>query len=283
MARSSRGWSSRRRPIGCDSSTSARKRDGPLSSSRPALLAGDRANRTAADRGPTQGAGNRLKALDPTGKVEDQRVKSLELKPGQLEIGGRKRECFSYTSDHFELISNARADIVRRAAVRLEQIYAAYTHFLPPRRRPTRKRPMPSFHRSTTAIILIQSQAGYQTWLRNKGRNILNPAFYDAASNEVVCASELQQLGEKLEQTRKEHERQLERIQRQEHEADPVAGRGGPRPGLPPTGSAHARKLLKSTPATRPSSRTQPSSYSARCITRRSTPTSPISSIRIRK
>lgn len=167
---------------------------------------------------------NRLKTLDPTGKVEDQRTKALELKPGQLEIGGRKRECLTYVSDHFELISDARADIVRRAAVRLEQIYAAFTHFLPPRRRPIRNAPMPSFHRATTAIILIQSRAGYHTWLRDKGRNILNPAFYDASLNEVVCASELQQLGEKLEQTRQEHERQLERIERQQHEARQLPG-----------------------------------------------------------
>lgn len=160
-----------------------------------------------------------LKAFDPAGKVGDQRIQEVELKPGLLEIGGRKRPCLSYSSDHFELISNAGEEIVRRAAVRLEQIYAAYTHFLPPRRRPPANAPMPSLHRATTAIVLLQSRTGYREWLRGQGRNILNPAFYDAAANEVVCASELQQLGETLEQTHREHERQLERIARQQKEA----------------------------------------------------------------
>ena len=217
----SRGWSSRkRRPWSAFSTYATRQ-------GRPTVVFPDpvcnRGEIEQIERLPTEAQrkelANRLKALDPAGKVEDERIKTLELKPGQLEIGGRKRDCLSYTSDHFELISNTREDIVRRAAVRLEQIYAAYTHFLPPRRRPVRNGPMPSLHRSTTAIILIQSRAGYQTWLRDKGRNILNPAFYDAATNEVVCASELQQLGETLEQTRQDHERQLERIKRQENEA----------------------------------------------------------------
>ncbi len=162
---------------------------------------------------------NRLKVFDPTGKAVDRQLREVELRPGQLVIGGRKRNCLCYTSDHFELISNASEEIVRRVAVRLEQVYAAFTHFLPPRRRAAGTSPMPSFHRATTAIILIQSRAGYQEWLRDQGRSILNPALYDASLNEVVCASELQQLGETLEQTRREHERQRERIGRQEKEA----------------------------------------------------------------
>jgi hypothetical protein len=162
----------------------------------------------------------RLRDLDPTGKVEDLRVKSLELKPALWGEDEDKKDGLSYTSEHFLLISNARDEIVRRAAVRLEQIYAAYTHYLPPRRRIVRPMgDMPPQHRKQTVILLVQSQADYRRLLRSQGRDILNPAFYDAERNEVVCASELQQLGDKLDTIHQEHERQLARIGRQEAEA----------------------------------------------------------------
>jgi hypothetical protein len=160
----------------------------------------------------------RLRDLDPTGKEEDLRVKGLELNLAQW--GDDKKPGLSYSSDHFVLVSNAGDEVVRRAAVRLEQIYAAYTHYLPPRRRAMRANvDLPSRHRTTTTILLVQSRADYRELLRSQGRDIVNPAFYDAERNEVVCASELKRLGEKLEQTRKEHDKLLERIHKEEAEA----------------------------------------------------------------
>ncbi|MBY0526142.1 MAG: DUF1570 domain-containing protein [Gemmataceae bacterium] len=167
----------------------------------------------------------RLKDLDPTGKEEDLRVKSLDMKPALFGEGDVKKEGLSYSSDHFVLVSNAREEIVRRAAVRLEQIYAAYTHFLPPRRRPMKSNGEgPSQHKTTTTILLVQSQADYRALLRSQGRDILNPAFYDAERNEVVCASELEQLGAKLDEMHKVHEQKLERIRKQEGEAKKLPG-----------------------------------------------------------
>jgi Protein of unknown function (DUF1570) len=162
----------------------------------------------------------RLRDLDPTGKEEDLRVNSLELSPAQWGSGDDKKPGLSYSSDHFVLVSNAGPEIVRRAAVRLEQIYAAYTHYLPPRRQPLQpKTDPPPRHRTTTTILLVQSRADYRELLRSQGRDIVNPAFYDADRNEVVCASELKRLGEKLETTRQEHDRLLERIHKEEAEA----------------------------------------------------------------
>src|SRR5262249_20088085 len=124
----------------------------------------------------------RLKALDPTGNDERVRTEKLKLRPvpwGRDDKGGLK-----YTSAHFVLVSNARQDIIRLPAVRLEQIYAAYARFLPPRHAVAQP----------TTILLVRSLAEYQALLKEEGRNIFNPAFYDAAANRIVCASDLQRL-----------------------------------------------------------------------------------------
>lgn len=136
----------------------------------------------------------RLKALDPTGKEEAARMDELELKAVPW-VGKTGTPALSHASTHFVLISNAREDIVRRCAVRLEQIYAAYTRFLPPRQQ----------HASPTKIVLIRSLGEYRDMLQGQGANILNPAFYDVRRNQVVCASDLQKIGEDLEAARKHH------------------------------------------------------------------------------
>jgi hypothetical protein len=149
----------------------------------------------------------RLKALDPTGKGEAQRMASLELKPVAWGKDGRVK-ALRYESTHFVLESNASEDVVRRAAVRLEQIFAAYTRFLPPR------------HESgqPTTILLAQSQADYQALLKDRGRLLLNPAFYDVEHNEIVCGTDLQRLGDLLEQTRQRHQRLLGELKDKEAE-----------------------------------------------------------------
>jgi hypothetical protein len=149
----------------------------------------------------------RLRALDPTGKGEAQRMASLELKPVAWGKDDRVN-ALRYESTHFVLESNAPEDIVRRAAVRLEQIFAAYTRFLPPR------------HESgqPTTILLAQSQADYQALLKERGRLLLNPAFYDVERNEIVCGTDLQPLGTLLEQTRQRHLRLLGELRDKEAE-----------------------------------------------------------------
>ena len=147
----------------------------------------------------------RLKALDPTGKGEAVRMEALVLKKVPW-IQKDRGDGLEYRSVHFVLVSNAREDIVRRAAVRLEQIYTAYTRFLPPRQESARP----------TTILLIRSLAEYQDYLKGKGRQVLNAAFYDTALNEVVCASNLQRLGEALERARKHHAETLSHLRQQE-------------------------------------------------------------------
>jgi hypothetical protein len=161
----------------------------------------------------------RLRALDPTGEGEKRWMRELELQP--VPWGKDGQEGLSYHADHFVLISDAREDIVRRAAVRLDQIYRAYTRFLPPRR-PTAE---------PTTIRLVQSLAEYRARLRAEGRAILNPGFYDPAHNRIVCASDLERLGEDLQRTRELHRRTLADLARKEAELRRLYGGHVP-PGL---------------------------------------------------
>lgn len=138
------------------------------------------------------GLAARIRALDRTGEGENALMEDLELRSVPWGKGGSG---LSYTSDQFVLVSNAREAVVRRAAVRLEQIYAAYMRFLPPRY-PAGK---------PTRILLVHSLAEYRELLRGQGQDLLNPALYDPARNEVVCASELEWLGDELERISKAH------------------------------------------------------------------------------
>jgi hypothetical protein len=143
----------------------------------------------------------RIHALDPDGKAEKLLMENLVLESVPWGKGGAGQG-WCYTSVQFVLLSNAREDVVRRAAVRLEQIYAAYARFLPPRHPLTRP----------TTICLVHSLAEYQETAKNKGHKIFNPAFYDPARNEILCGSEFQRLGEDLEKVRKQHQRLKKQI-----------------------------------------------------------------------
>ncbi len=147
----------------------------------------------------------RLKALDPTGKGEAQRMASLVLTPVPWGKDG-KGKALEYDSTHFVLVSNAAEDVVRRAAVRLEQIFAAYARFLPPR----------AAGGQPTKIVLARSLADYQALLQSQGFLLLNPALYDTRRNEILCGSDLQRLGDQLEEARQQNGRLLAELKEKE-------------------------------------------------------------------
>jgi hypothetical protein len=159
----------------------------------------------------------RVQGLDPEGKGVKKWELELELKPAPW--GKQPAGALAYRAEHFVLISDAREDIVRRAAVRLEQIYGAYARFLPPRR--TAGEP--------TTIRLVQSLQEYQAILRERHRSLSNPGFYDPERNEILCASDLERLGDELQRVRETHQRLLKELKQQEadlrrlyHGAPPV-------------------------------------------------------------
>jgi hypothetical protein len=90
----------------------------------------------------------------------------------------------------------------------LEQFFTAYASAMPPR--------LPKA--VPTTVLLLGSVADYQALVRGRGYNLLNPAFYDAARNQVVCASDLKRLADQNEVVRLEHDRQREAINQSEAE-----------------------------------------------------------------
>src|SRR5262249_29249499 len=96
--------------------------------------------------------------------------------------------------------------IVRRTAVRLDQIYAAYARFLPPR----------GEGRQPTTVLLFRSGEEYAAWLKSKGHNFVNLAYYNPSTNRIVCGSDLVQLGEDYDRVRQQHQQLRKELDRQE-------------------------------------------------------------------
>jgi hypothetical protein len=143
----------------------------------------------------------RLERLKPA--CEQQRMAAIELQPVPWRGQGNGALC--YRAEHFVLIARAGEDIVRRTALRLEQIYEAYTRFLPPR-----------CQQAAPTQILLVSTAEYRQMLQNQAGSILNPAFFDPAKNQIVCGTDLLQLEEKLEVLRKRHQQLRDLVKQQQ-------------------------------------------------------------------
>jgi hypothetical protein len=157
----------------------------------------------------------RIQALDPAGSGEQRRMSDLELKV--VPWNDKPKAGLSYESEMFVLISNANEDIVRRAAVRLEDIYVAYSSHLPARCQ----------NAQPTKVILIESLAEYQKWIKTGGGpNILNLAYFDRARNQVVCASDLKEMGADLARMRREYAKIREECNKDEAELDKLYGKG---------------------------------------------------------
>ncbi|MBY0514390.1 MAG: DUF1570 domain-containing protein [Gemmataceae bacterium] len=148
----------------------------------------------------------RLAELDAGGGGELKRAETLALAPARWldrPAGG-----FRYDSDYFTLEAGTSAEVARRAAVRLEQIYAAFARFLPPAE-PGRP----------TVIRLAPDRADYRALLVPLGQpDLLNPAVYDPRTNQIVCGSDLRALGEELQRARFDHSQQLVRLDRYEEQ-----------------------------------------------------------------
>jgi hypothetical protein len=126
-----------------------------------------------------------LRTIDPEQKGKPiSEFNEVELTAAKWGKGSS--EALSYKSSHFRVVSNAPREQLIATAIQLEQIYTAYAKFLPPRVQSA----------EPTTVLLPQNFADYQGLLKDQGKTFLNWAYYDAEHNQVVCPSELQQIGD---------------------------------------------------------------------------------------
>jgi hypothetical protein len=147
----------------------------------------------------------RIKELEQSsGQAEREQLRLIQLR--QIPWGSHPSGGWKYASDHFTLSTDAPEEVVRRVAFRLEQIYAAYTRFLPPR------------HEGgpPTQVILHSDLTGYKSLLDSQRRPFINPAFFDPGDNRIICGSDLRVLGTELTSVRRDHAALRAEIDRQE-------------------------------------------------------------------
>lgn len=131
----------------------------------------------------------RLKALQAELDNENARLAALDVERSS------PLSDWHYQSDRFSLESDADEAIVRRSALRLEQIFAAYARYFPSRiasAKPTR-------------VVLVEGRARYDAILRTEGWRFSNAAFFDPATRRVVACADLGRLGADLKRTDEHH------------------------------------------------------------------------------
>jgi hypothetical protein len=147
----------------------------------------------------------RIAALDPD--HEKQCLDRVQLMA--VAWNGQAGGGLCYRSEYFLLTSDAREEIVRRAAFRLDRLYAALARVMPPRRTA-----------APTRIVLVRSLQEYQKALASRGLSFANPAFFDRDRQEIVCACDLERLGAELATIRRDHQQARERLRGQERALD---------------------------------------------------------------
>jgi hypothetical protein len=147
----------------------------------------------------------KLEDIDPAPEAVARRLEKIDLTP--VDWPSKGMPGLRYESDHFTLVSSAPEEIVRRAAYRLENVYAAFVRFLPPR----------AAGAGPTLIHVHGTAAGYQKAVP-AGVGLKNPAYYDPESNRIVCGTDLQRLGEDLAQFRAAAKAELDRLAKEEAE-----------------------------------------------------------------
>ncbi len=143
----------------------------------------------------------KIAELDPAGEIEAKKMEKLDLK--RVDWKGEKDKGWRYNSEYFSILSDASEEIVRRAAIRIEQLYGATIRFFPPR------------HKGGTPvqIIIYSTQEGYQ---KAAPEGVKNPAFFSPLENRIVCGTDLAKRGEDLTQFRKQAREILEELDTKE-------------------------------------------------------------------
>ncbi len=101
----------------------------------------------------------------------------------------------TYDGPWFRLESSADRGMTRRCVVRVEQVFRAYRHIFPPRRRPDGK----------LRVMLLGSMQQYERYLKDAGFRVSAPAFFATSENLVVAGSDLNRFAQRLAQVNRQH------------------------------------------------------------------------------
>jgi len=120
---------------------------------------------------------------------------SLQLKRTRSEIL-ETDQAWEYQGDRFVLLSPLNEDMTRTFAVRVDQIFQAFEHWLPPKQKPS----------SPIQIVLFHSLDSYSAYLKKIGLQIDNPAVYVPHTNQVLIGSDLGSFLARLEVAQARHD-----------------------------------------------------------------------------
>ena len=109
-------------------------------------------------------------------------------------------QAWKYDGDHFVLISPFSENMTRSLAVRVDQIFQAFEHWVPPKRKP--EQPI--------QVVLFSSIGSYSAYLKKIGLRINNPAVYVPHTNQVLIGSDLGTFQQRLEIALKQNEDAVE-------------------------------------------------------------------------
>lgn len=136
--------------------------------------------------------------------AEKDSVKLVQVKSDILE----SNDVWQYTSEHFVLTSPLQEDLTRTLAVRIDQIFQAFEHWMPPERTPE----------GPIQIILFGSIDHYSAYLRRIGLQINNPAVYVPHTNQVLIGTDLGAFQKRLLLIDQQHDKILQQWQTAEKE-----------------------------------------------------------------
>ncbi|MBA2115944.1 DUF1570 domain-containing protein [Bremerella alba] len=105
-------------------------------------------------------------------------------------------QAWEYQGDRFVLLSPLNEDMTRTFAVRVDQIFQAFEHWLPPKQKPS----------SPIQIVLFYSIDSYSAYLKKIGLQIDNPAVYVPHTNQVLIGSNLGSFLARLDVARVRHD-----------------------------------------------------------------------------
>ncbi len=119
---------------------------------------------------------------------------------------------WQYTGKWFDLASTADEASTRQVIVRLEQLFLAFQHILPPRR--------PQIE--VPRVLIYGHRDEYQDRLRSWGLAVENPAFYAKTQRTIVASCNLGQIAKQATQATREMKEQEDRLRQRNTEYNTV-------------------------------------------------------------